>query len=423
MTVDKSAVRRTAMVPLLIMATMIMVGNVVRGGFGTVQEAAKLDMGLSDLRLGLVQGLALSIPVALLSVPFGRAVDRLNRLRLMIAMGVLWSAGAILTAFAHSFWMLFIARMAAGLGTTCGVPAAISLAADLCAPDKRGRAMLMLTIGQWAGAALAFALGGALFGYFQHNGNLVGIAPWRNVNLALGLLSAFLILLMLLMREPARHEQGEGADAPFGVVAKELWGMRRFLIPLFVGQAGAVMADAAAGIWVAPVLTRTFHLQPDQFGGWVGAIIFGSGVGGSILGGVLADWGQRSGRQGSILLPAFVASILAVPAALFPLAPGTTSFGLLLALMLTSGTLMGVVVATAITVLLPNEVRGLCMGAFIAIAGVVGFGLAPTLVTWIADVLGGSTHLGTGLGIVGLGVGLMSVASFWIAMRNAPAVR
>jgi hypothetical protein len=45
------------------------------------------------------------------------------------------------------------------------------------------------------------------------------------------------------------------------------------------------------------------------------------------------------------------------------------------------GAVTGLVVSVALTVLMPNELRGLCIGAFIAIAGLIGFGLAP----WVVD--------------------------------------
>src|SRR5512139_1580612 len=71
--------------------------------FSPMQELAKADLRFSDLQLSLVQGLAVSIPIALLSLPIGRLVDRGNRARLLIALLVVSIAGTLLTAFAHSF--------------------------------------------------------------------------------------------------------------------------------------------------------------------------------------------------------------------------------------------------------------------------------------------------------------------------------
>src|SRR3546814_13449199 len=57
------------------------------------------------------------------------------------------------------------------------------------------------------------------------------------------------------------------------------------------------------------------------------------------------------------------------------------------------GAVTGLVVSVALTVLLPNELRGLCIGVFIAIAGLIGFGLAPWIVTQVSGLMGGEAML------------------------------
>jgi len=93
----------------------------------------------------------------------------------------------------------------------------------------------------------------------------------------------------------------------------------------------------------------------------------------------------------------------------------------LLGLLVMAGTVTGLVTSVALTVLLPNELRGLSIGAFIAIAGLIGFGLTPPLVARVSIWLGGEQHLGMALAIVGVIVSLISVVGFLMAMRNAPA--
>ena len=58
----------------------------------------------------------------------------------------------------------------------------------------------------------------------------------------------------------------------------------------------------------------------------------------------------------------------------------------------------GLVTSVALTVLLPNELRGLSIGAFIAVAGLIGFGIAPSLVALVSKLLGGEQHLARGTG-------------------------
>jgi predicted Co/Zn/Cd cation transporter (cation efflux family) len=95
-------------------------------------------------------------------------------------------------------------------------------------------------------------------------------------------------------------------------------------------------------------------------------------------------------------------------------------FGAALFALLLGGTITGLVTATAIAVVLPNELRGLCIGSFIAIAGLIAFGVSPTLVTSLSALMGGEGELGTALAIIGTVVSILGFASFWLAMRRAP---
>lgn len=395
-------------------------GNVMLGVFSAVQEPAKAELGFSDWQMSLLNGLAVSLPLAALSIPIGLLVDRAVRVRLLVWTAIAWTAGTLLTAFADSMPLLFIARMLGGLGANISTTIAISLAADLSAPDRRGRSLLLLTIGKYAGTGLAFALGGGLLGLFAEIGGVAGLTGWRSIHLVLGVASAVLTAALLLLREPERQELREAAHQPILATFRELAAYRRFLIPLFLGQTSVLMADAAATVWAAPVLGRSFGLAPQDFAGWMGAVIFGGGILGALAGGFAADAGQKSGKRGGILRGAVLASLLALPAALFPLAPGVPGFAAALFLLLLGGTVTGLVTATALAVLLPNELRGLSVGSFIAIGGLIAFGGAPTLVVAISTLLGGESHLDEALAIVGLAVSVISCAGFLLAARNAP---
>jgi MFS family permease len=387
-------------------------------------ESAKNELHLSDTALGIIQGAGAALPLVLFSVPSGVLVDRFNRVRLLIFMAAVWTAGTFLTAVAGSAELLFAARMITGIGTTGALTASLSLTSDLCRPEQRGRGMLINALFKSFGQAAAFAVSGALLGYFALRGapGLFGeTVAWRNSQLVLAIGSAVLILPLLFLREPPRHEVEAGPKAPFRQVLGELWVRRGFLIPLFVGQVGIVMADAAAGIWVSPVLERDYHLKPAEFGGWLGLTLLAAGIVGSIIGGLLADWGQKSGRKGGLLIGALGAAIVGVPTALFPVMPDVTSFGFMVGMLLLTGTITGLITSVALTVYLPNELRGLSIGLFIAIAGLIGFGIAPSLVTLVSGLLGGEAMLGKALAMVGVTVSLISVLAFALAIGRAPA--
>ncbi len=413
---------RSALPSLLALTLAMTIGFAMMGSFGTVQESVKAELRLTDATLGIIQGVSAGLALVVFSIPVGLLVDRFNRVRLMIALALVWTLGTALTAVAQDATMLFVARVLTATGTTGALTAALSLTADLCVPEQRGRAMLVVNLGKIAGIAGAFALGGWLFGAFTGGTlpTIAGMVPWRGTHVVLAIVSIVLIAPLLLLREPARREVAATTHAPFGVLAGQLWSRRRFLIPLFVGQVAVVMADNAALVWAAPVLSRRFGLQPGDFAGWMGALVLVSGLGGTLLGGFTADLGQKSGRRGGLLIGASVAAMLGVPAALFPIAPSVTWFALAFGLLSLCGAITGLATSVALTVLIPNELRGLCIGAFIAFAGLIGFGIAPPLVTLVSTMLGGEGHLAPALAIVGVVTGLLSVGAFLFAIRTAP---
>jgi len=414
-------IRATAWGAVWLLALMLFSGAVMKTVFSPLQEAAKLDMHLSDFAIGLVQGLATGAPVAIASIPLAWVIDHGHRVRLLIYLLVTCVAGAFLTAFAGGLTVLFIARMLSALGATCSIAVVISLAADMCAPERRGRAVVLLGLGAYAGTAAAFALGSVLLAQLGLHppALLKGITPWRGTHLLIGMAGAVLIVPLLFLREPERQEV-EVQNAAFGPTIRALLAKRRFLLPLFVGQIGVTIADTAAGIWATPVLIRGYHLQLAQFAGWVAAIIFVGGFFGSVLGGFGADFGHKSGRRGGLLLTAVISTAIGVPAAIFPIMPTVPGFALMFFFLVISGTITSVVATTAIAVLIPNEERGACLAMFGVINSIIGMSLAPTIVTLGSWAMGGEQHLAMSLAITGGVTGVISCAGYIVAMRNAP---
>lgn len=401
-----------ALPALLTLALSCLLGFTMMGSFATMQEAAKVELGLNDYQLSLVTGVSAAVPLLLLSIPIGLAVDRFNRVRILVALAVVWTLGTLGTALAGGVAALFVARMMTAIGMAGALTAALSISADLCAPAQRGRANLIVNLGKIGGQAAGFALAGALFALFA--------GSWRSAHLALAAVGAILLLPLFLLREPPRRETAAGPRAGMGAQARELWSRRRFLLPLFAGQMSVVMADSAAGIWAAPVLSRNFGLQPGDFAGWMGLLMLGAGLIGSVLGGVTADLGSTSGRRGGLLIGAVIAAGLGIPAALFPLAETVPVFALALGMLATCGAVTGLVMAVALTVFLPNELRGLTIGAFIALAGLFGFGVAPPLVALASDLMGGEAQLPMALALVGIVTSVLGFAGFALAARRIP---
>lgn len=413
------AKQQRVLTALVLLATTIASASAMRTVFSPIQEVAAQSLRFSDFQMSLLQGLAISIPIAVLSIPVGRITDRGNRAQLLLGLALLWTIGTALSVLGTEFWHIFLARMLAGIGAFSAVTVSISMAADLSTPENRGRSLMLLSLGNMVGGAMAFAFGGALLGHYSTAAPLVpGLEPWRNVLVVFAGASLLFTMLLLLLREPARREVSS-TDTSLSVAMRALWARRGLLAPLFLGQVTVVMADAAATIWAAPVLERHYNTTPEQFGGWMGLVLLGSGVLGAVIGGLAADFGHKSRIKGGILLGAVFAAALSIPGAFFTLMPTTTGFAWMLLLLLTCGGITGLVTAAAIAVLVPNELRGVCLGAFIVIGAVIGFGVAPTLVTLIADSLGGEHALRYGLALTGAGASIIATIGFAGALLRA----
>jgi predicted MFS family arabinose efflux permease len=393
----------------------------VGGLLAPLQEAAKADLGMNDMQLGLIIGTATAVPVAILSLPIAWMVDHGTRVKLLIVLTSLWALGTIATAFVPNFYGLFAARLVAGIGAGTAFPVVVSILADVCMPQKRGRSMLLISIGAWAGAAAAFAIGGSLFGYLEAHPTafVAGMAPWRETHLIVGIAAALLVLPLFLMKEPERHEV-EQTSVALKPALQAFWKRRKFLGPLFVGNFAGSLAEAAAALWIGSVLIRQYHQTPGQFGGWVGLVILGSGVIGSIIGGFTADAGHKLKMRGGILLPALIATAFSIPASAYAIMPTVTGFAWVLFILLVGGTIVNLVNSAAIAVLIPNEERALSLAALKIVSTVVSGLVVPPVIIWMTTVMHGPTGIGRALTWLGVITGFMSLIGYWFAMRNAP---
>jgi predicted MFS family arabinose efflux permease len=105
--------------PSLLALTLAMtIGFAMMGSFATVQESVKAELRLTDTMLGLIQGASAALALVVCSIPVGILVDRVNRVRLMIGLALVWTLGTALTAVATGTVMLFAARVLTATGTT-----------------------------------------------------------------------------------------------------------------------------------------------------------------------------------------------------------------------------------------------------------------------------------------------------------------
>jgi MFS family permease len=397
---------------LLLLAAVMAAAGFALTAVGPLQEAMRVALILSDNEMALLRGPVIGIPIALTAIPLGLLIDRFSRVRLLLVLLSFALMGSLFTAFASSFIWLLAARLLAGVAALAIVPVVYSLGADLYPPEQRGRVLTVANIGQVAGNSAAFALGGTLL-------TLSEAAPeaWRWVMLWLTAPLLPILLLMLALREPART--GIAIDRPSALqVWEELGHYRTMIVPLVVGIILAEIAVGAILIWAAPMLSRNFRLPPDRIGGVMAMGMLLSGIAGPAIGGLLADLCQRTGGPARTVATLTGLALLGVPAGLFAFVPGVVAGSILLISSMTLMLAVAIMGMTLFTIVIPNEIRGLCTSALVATNIFFGLAVAPPAVSLLSGAIGGLSMIGKALSIVCVAIGVLAASTFAWGRRS-----
>lgn len=399
---------------LLLLAVAMAAAGYVRTAISPLQEAMRIALSMSDNQMALLQGPVIGIPVILGAVPLGLLINRYSRVRLLCVLMLLSLIGSLFTAFASNLTLLLLARCLAGLTGLGAIPIVFSLLADLYAPAQRGRAMMVVSVGQLGGISAAFAFGGVLLA-------MTGSEPegWRSAMLWLSAPLVPVVLLMLVLREPPRMGLAI-ANPSARQVWQELRQYRAVVVPLAVGGVLVEVAIGAMLIWGAPMLSRSFGLPPDQFGSIMAMGALVSGMVGPIVGGTFADLCQRTGgpqRTGSVLT---ALAFLGAPASLFAFASEVTSASVLLVTTMTLMLTISVMATTLFTIVIPNELRGVCISVLVAANLLFAFAVGPVAVSVLSSAIGGLAMIGNSLSIICVISSLLAATTFAFGRRYLP---
>ncbi len=397
-------------------------------------EPLRRDLGLSDVQMGLLQGLAFALIYSVAGIPLGRLADKWSRRSILMAGVLIWSLATVGCGLASGFWALFLARVLVGVGEATLAPAAISMIGDLFPPHRRGIAVSIFMMGLCVGAGVALGAGGALLQSAEHGTFSIlpivgGFRPWRIVLLALALPGALVIMLLATMREPARRGSLEDAAmvtstfdalrvlARHGRVVGPMWGAMAFM------SAG----DFSLLNWTPALLERVYHQSASSVGSTLGLSAVLGGVFGTLMSGLLSD---RMARTRGHQYRSYISAVLAVlssGAAAIAIERGGAALVLgcftLWTMMSWGAQSAGI---AAMQEAIPNEVRGMsiaCMAFFNMIFGLTFGTLITAALT--EHVFHDPLALGRSLAIVVAPSALAAAALyFWSARAIAaqPAV-
>lgn len=371
-------------------------------------EPIKRDLYLSDAQIGLVTGLASALCYTLFSLPIARAADRGSPRLVLLGCVLVWSAMTGLGGLATSFAALAASRFGVAMGEAGAIPAAHALIARRIAPDRRGRALGLFSMGIPLGTMLGFALGGAI----------ADAHGWRTALLGAGIAGAVLAILVAgLGPTPPLRQQGE--RVPFLETGRVLLASRAFRW-LLLAAVGVGFASAPFYAFAASFLIRVHGFSAAQAGLAFGLLQGSMGLVGTLLGGRDFDRRRSAGNR----------RLLATPATLFLVAGATASAALFVPIgWLATALLVPTMLSFAF--MLPGAFgaahlvagaghQAMASSMVLIASGLLGPTLAPLLVGAVSDAAGdaGVRHgLRFGLLLVPI-ASMLTAAAMLVANRH-----
>jgi MFS family permease len=395
-------------------------------------EPIRQDLNVSDTQISFLQGFAFAITYVLASVPIGRMVDRLNRVRIMIWGVLAWSATTIACGLSRNYWQLLIARSGVGAGEATLSPAAWSVLADYFPPDRLSRPISVYLMGPYIGAGIAMIAGAEVLDFTREVSSievplLGALAPWQLTFIAVGLPGILVAALIATIREPVRtgRKEVDLVVPSWGEVWAQVRANKRVYIALHLGVPFIVVMLYGLQSWTPTIMVRVYEWDLADAGRAYGVIALVTGSAGVLSGPSLARLLQRRGRSDAPLL---VAMLGAASATLFlaaiPLQ--STAIGALICVggASFSVTLPLALITSAMQLVTPNEMRGVINGAYVVTTNVIGLALGPTLVAACTDyVFADPLAVARSLGVVSLVVGPIAVGLLYsgvAAYRRLP---
>ena len=370
---------------LFIMILLYLVNVADRFLASGLLEEIKKTFDVSDTFMGLLVGPAFAIVYTALAIPIARLADRKNRVKIIAAGAIIWSAFTVMSGLVTTPWMFALARLGVGVGEAAFLAPAFSLLADYFPPKKRALAFALLGFGAYFGQVFGL-VGGAAIAEASH---------WRNAFIYLGAPGIILaIMALIFVREPIRgrldpdntpladNENAMSLPQTFRI----LWRQRSFRL-MTLGTAFGGFSSYGFGIWAPTLFARAFDLSLAEANSRYGLPSFAAGITGALLLGILCDRLASKDaawpfRLASIGLAGFFASMFALCF--------VTDVNIATALCFPAGLMAGgwvIAMQSALQDLLPSKARATGSAIWGFALAFSGLALGVLFVGFITDIL------------------------------------
>lgn len=404
-----------ASLALIVLILVTVCGRVDAQIFGLMAPSITKDFGLTDTRMGLLQGVAFNLGAVICLVPVGRLIDHAARLRILMFFVAVWSLFSTLTGLCTSYAALFACRMGIGAAEIGLSPVCYSLIADYFSPRYRGKAYLAFQGGVLICVSLAISFVGTFIAALRQHAEVLpfglnAMPLWRSLFIFSGVPAVILIALLLLAREPSRIHSANVEARSDASLPRYLLGEGRTTLMTIGSTTFAIVGFQAMLFWMPTVLNRMHGFTPDKASKAMSlAIGLGTGAG-VVVAWALTMWLDRRSAPLAplrILRVGIIGSCLVQPAMLLTNSSDQMKY---MWVAFNVFTYMAHAVAPAMLAFTtPSTLRGRVFAVWNFAALVVG-AISPTLIGFLSD------HLFAGPGGALLACVIVSTAANLIAL-------
>ena len=353
----------------------------------------KEDMGLTDFEISFIQGWGFVLAYIIFSIPFGRIVDKVNRVRVLIGGIIIWSVATAACGFSKNSWQLVLSRSGVGAGEAALTPASWSIISDLFPVEKRSFPMSIYLMGPYIGQGLSLLFGAQILRIYNEPVTLfesIIVQPWQIIFLIIAVPGVILGLLMFALKDPVRKEvlvseKEEGKDSIKEVFAYVIKNIGAYM-PLLIGSAFIVVLLYGVQSWVPTFLHRIHGWEHTRIGDQYGLVALFAGSLGVVSGPMAEKYLTKLNFNAATIIVCIITAV-----ALTIIGPITflslSSDIVLIGIFITSFfiTLPLALFATSLQNITPNQYRGDVTGLYVFTVNITGYGLGPMVVAFFTD--------------------------------------
>ena len=347
-----------------------------------LQEPIKLDLGLSDLQLGILSGFSFAIFYVTAGIPIAKMADSGNRRNIITYALTIWSGMTALSGLATNYMQLVAARIGVGVGEAGCSPPAHSMISDMFPAKKRATALSIYSSGIFLGIFVGYLIAG----YVQE---AVG---WRMTFMIVGIPGILVALIFrFTVKEPTRHlsvdESDVKADAESTLTTiKSIWAIKSFR---YFSMGCAVSAFVAYGVggFFPSYLIRSHGMGLGEVGLALSLIMGGGGMIGTFMGGYLTDKIGVRDKRWYLWLPGLAATIT-VPMYVWIYQSNNLDIILMVSVVpfILATMYLGPSIAVA-HMLVDSRKRAMASALLFFILNLIGLGFGPMCIGWLSDTL------------------------------------